>query len=127
MDGGHAEELREDGAQVAVGEAAGKKPEDAQGGEQGVHARITKPQAATRAPVPVMTGAQIWRITAWPSAGSWLSFSTASSRRVAEAGCPQRGQVIELFADAEVRASLIVVSVLSALPSLWYCFIFECL
>ena len=31
------------------------------------------------------------------------------------------------FADAEVRLSLIVVSVLSALPSLWYCFIFECL
>ena len=43
--GGHAEELREDGAQVAVGEAAGKKPEHAQRREQGVDAGITEAHA----------------------------------------------------------------------------------
>ncbi len=37
--------MRQDGAQVAVGEAAGKKPEDAQGREQGVDAGIGEAHA----------------------------------------------------------------------------------
>ena len=40
--GGHAEDLGHDGAQVAVGEAAGKQPEDAQGCEQGVDAGVAE-------------------------------------------------------------------------------------
>ena len=48
--GGHAEELREDGAQVAVGEAAGKKPEHAQGREQGVDAGVAQAQARDAGP-----------------------------------------------------------------------------
>jgi hypothetical protein len=43
--GGHAEELGHDGPQVAVGDAAGKEPEDAQGGEQGMGAGVAEPQA----------------------------------------------------------------------------------
>ena len=39
-----AEELRDEGAQVAVGETVGQEPEGAQGGEQGVRARVAEPQ-----------------------------------------------------------------------------------
>ena len=42
--GGQAEELGQDGPQVAVGEAAGKEPEDAQGCQQGVSAGIAQAQ-----------------------------------------------------------------------------------
>ena len=46
--GGHAEQWREDGAQVAVGEAVGKQPEHAQGGEQGMDAGVGEAQARRR-------------------------------------------------------------------------------
>ena len=58
-----------------------------------------------RVPVAVIRGLVIWRMAAWPSAGSWLIFSTASMRRVAEMpASPQRGKVGQPFADAEVAA-----------------------
>jgi hypothetical protein len=78
-------------------------------------------------PASVMTGRVMWRIAAWPSAGSWLSFSTSSSRRVArKPAARSAGRLSSRLPMPKSRASLIVVSVLSALPSLWYCFIFEC-
>ena len=44
-----------------------------------------------------------------------------------EADLPQCGQVPQPFADPKSRVSLIVVSVLMARWSLWYCLILECL
>ena len=41
--GGLAEELRDEGAQVAVGETVRQELEGAQGGEQGVCAQVTEP------------------------------------------------------------------------------------
>src|SRR5258708_28865356 len=38
---------------------------------------------ATRVPVSVIRGSQVWRMAAWPSAGSQLSSWTSSRRRVA--------------------------------------------
>ena len=40
-----------------------------------------------------------------------------------EADLPQRGRVGQPFPDTEVAGVVIVVSVRSALPSLWYCLI----
>jgi hypothetical protein len=62
--------LREDGAQVAVGEAAGKEPEHAQRGEQGMGAGIAEPQARDAVPAGVASGWQTWVMAAWPSAGA---------------------------------------------------------
>jgi hypothetical protein len=80
--GRHAEELRQDGAQVAVGESAGKEPEHAQGCEQGLDAGIAQVHARY-AGAGGGQGLVSWATAAWPSAGWWLSFSTASMRRVA--------------------------------------------
>ena len=44
--GGLAEELRDERAQVAVGETMGQELKGAQGGEQGVRAQVTEPQGA---------------------------------------------------------------------------------
>ena len=101
--GGHAEEGRQDGAQVAVGEAAGQQPEDAQGGEQGVDAGVAEAQPGDAGPGRVVTGSQTWAMASWPPAGSWLSFWTSEQTPVGgEADLPQRGQVGQPFPDAEV-------------------------
>jgi hypothetical protein len=44
-----------------------------------------------------------------------------------EAGCPQRGQVIEPFADAEVAAVVDRGLCPERFAFLQYCFIFECM
>jgi hypothetical protein len=44
-----------------------------------------------------------------------------------EADLPQGGQISQPFPDLEITGVVMVVSVRSALPSLWYCLIVVCL
>ena len=101
--GGHAGELGQDGAQVAVGEAAGKKPEHAQGREQGVDAGITEAHARDAGAGPGGEGIADLADGGLAAGGVVAEFldvqQTPGGR---EAGCPQRGQVIEPSADAGV-------------------------
>ena len=73
-----------------------------------------------------MTGLVIWARAAAPVIGSWLSFWTPSRRRLAvKPICRSAGRLVSRLPIPKSRVSLIVVSVLIAVPSLWYCFIFE--
>ena len=73
-----------------------------------------------------MTGSVTWARAPAPVMGSWLSVWTASSRRLAEKPiCRSAGRLVSRFPIPKSRVSLTVVSVLRALPSLWYCLIFE--
>jgi hypothetical protein len=101
--GGHAEELRHDGAQVAVGEAAGKKPEDAQGCEQGVDAGITEAHARDAGAGFGGEGAGDLADGGLAVGGIVAEFLDGEqSPGGLEAGGPQGGQVGQPFADAEV-------------------------
>jgi len=65
-----------------------------------------------------MTGAVTVARAAAPSIGLWLSFWTASSRRLAvKPTCRSAGRLVSLFPIPKSRVSLMVVSVLIALPS----------
>lgn len=101
--GGRAEELGHDRPQVAVGEAAGKKPEHAKRREERAGAGVAEPQAGGAGAGPggdrlaglgddfLAVGgvvADLLDVEETPGGG--------------EAGCPQRGQVLQPFADAEV-------------------------
>jgi hypothetical protein len=61
-----------------------------------------------------------------PRIGSWLMRWAASSRRLAgKPICRRGGRFVSRLEIPKSRVSLIVVSVRSALPSLWYCLILE--
>jgi len=77
-----------------------------------------------RVPVSVMIGA-VSAVNAWaPWIGSWLRRWTPSRRRLAvKPICRSAGRWVSRFDSPNSRGSLIVVSVRSALPSLWYCLI----
>jgi hypothetical protein len=73
-------------------------------------------------PVSVMIGAVRWVKLAAPRIGSWLRRWTPSRRRLAvKPICRSAGRFVSRFDSRKSRVSLIVVSVRSALPSLWYC------
>ena len=126
--GGHAEELRHDGAQIAVGEAAGKQPEHAQGREQGVDAGVAEAQARDAGPASGDQRCGELGDGDLAIGGVMAEFldvqQTPGGRKAAARSA---GRLSSRLPMPKSRASLIVVSVLSALPSLWYCFIFECL
>ena len=77
-----------------------------------------------RVPVSVTIGA-VRSVNAWaPRIGSWLRRWTPSRRRLAvKPICRRAGRLVSRFDSPKSRVSLIVVSVRSALPSLWYCLI----
>jgi hypothetical protein len=82
---------------------------------------------AIRVPVAVKTGSLTAVKTSAPRAGSWLSRWTPSRRRLAEKPISRRaGRLASRFPTRKSQVSLIVVSVRSARPSLWYCLICEC-
>jgi hypothetical protein len=71
-----AEERREVGAEVAVGESVGQQPERAQGREQGLDALVSEAQAPDAGPGRGDDGLVMAVIAAAPAAGSWLIFWT---------------------------------------------------
>jgi hypothetical protein len=77
-----------------------------------------------RVPTSVMIGA-VSSVNAWaPRIGSWLRRWTPSRRRLAvKPICRSVGRLVSRFDSPKSPVSLIVVSVRSALPSLWYCLI----
>ena len=75
--------MRDEGAQVAVGETVGQQPEGAQGGEQGLDAGLVRGRPAVRVPAGLMTGWVRAARAAAPSAGSWLIRWTPSRRLLA--------------------------------------------
>jgi hypothetical protein len=101
--GGNAEELGHDRPQVAVGEAAGKEPEDAQGGEQRMGAGVAEPQA--RDAGAGLGGERLADLgDGFLAVGGVVAdcLDVEETPGGGEAGCPQRGQVLQPFADAEV-------------------------
>ena len=61
-----------------------------------------------------------------PRMGSWLMVWTPSRRRLAvKPICRSAGRLVSRLGSPKSWASLMVVSVRIALPSLWYCLIFE--
>jgi len=65
-----------------------------------------------------MTGSVIWARAVAPSIGSWLSLWAASSRRLAvKPICRSAGRLVSRLPTPKSRVSLMVVSVLIALPS----------
>ena len=77
-----------------------------------------------RVPVSVMIGV-VRSVKAWaPRIGLWCRRWTPSRRRLAvKPICRSAGRWVSRFDSPNSRGSLIVVSVRSALPSLWYCLI----
>jgi len=67
----------------------------------------------------VMTELVIWARALASAMESWLSVWTASSRRLAmKPSCRSAGRLVSYFPIPKSRVSLILVSVLMALPSL---------
>jgi hypothetical protein len=101
--GRDAGELGHDRPQVAVGEAAGKKPEDADRGEQRMGAGIGQAQAGDAG--AGFGGERLADpgddfLAAGGIVADFLDVQQAPGG--GEAGCPQCGQVLQPFADAEV-------------------------
>ena len=79
---------------------------------------------ATRVPAGVMTGSVTWARASAPAMGSWLSIWAPSRRRLAvKPICRSAGRLASRLPIPKSRVSLMVVSVLIAWPSLWYCLI----
>jgi hypothetical protein len=96
-------ELGHDGPQVAVGEAAGKEPEDAQRREQGMGARVT--EADGRDGGPGLGGEGLADLgDRGLAVGGVVAdhLDVEETPAGCEAGCPQGGQVVQPFADGEV-------------------------
>ena len=127
--GALAEEGRDEGAQLAVGEAAGQQPVDEQGLQQRVDAGVAEPQPGDAGAGGGDDGRGQGGEGLGAADGVVADGLDAEQAPVGgKADLPQSGQVGQPFGDAEVGgASLMVVSVRIALPSLWYCLIFECL
>ena len=88
------------------------------------HRIRTRPGALYACAVMVVFGFIANRLTI----GSWLSRSRRSRRRVAEKPTSRRaGRLVSRLPIWKSRVSLMVVSVRSARPSLWYCLIVACL
>jgi len=116
-----AEQVRPVVAQVLVGKPLRQQTQDHQRAEQRVHDGVVEAQCA--AP---LTG-HLYRAGDLGPRGFANVTIVADAFDVQEtsvgvkADPPQRGEVLQPFADAEVARVLIVVSVRSARPSLWYC------
>ncbi len=116
--GSLAGELRDERAQVAVGETVGQELEGAQGGEQGVRAQVTEPYPGTRVPGVVMTGLDMEARAPAPLTGSWLSRWACRRRRLAWKPMSARaGRLCSRLPMPKSRVSLMVVSVRSARSS----------
>ena len=82
-------------------------------------------RAGTRAPVGLWVGLVRSVMAVAPMVGSWLRRWTASSRRLAEKPTSRSaGRLHSRLPMPKSRLSLMVVSVRSALSSLWYCLTF---
>ena len=110
---------------------AGQQPVDEQGLQQRVDARVAEPQSGDAGAAGHDDGAVRAVKARAPWMGSWLM----GSGRRAGAGWPQSRSAGEpgrpgqplLGMPKSAGASLMVVSVRSALASLWYCLILVCL
>ena len=126
--GGNAEDLGHDRPQVAVGEAAGKESEDAQGGEQAMSAGVADSDGRDAGPGLGGEG-----LADLGDRGLAVGREVADFLDVeetpggGEADCRSTGRFCSRLPMPKPRLPLIVVSVLSAFPSLRYCLIFECL
>ena len=81
-----------------------------------------------RCPVSVVIGSCTAVNASAARIGLWLSRWTPSRRRLAEKPISRSaGRLVSRFPIPKSRVSLIVVSVRSARPSLWYCLILVCL
>ena len=101
-----------------------------QGREQGVDAGVGRSAVpAMRVPVSVVTGSvSSARACGAVGSGSWLSRWTSSRRRLAvKPICRRAGRLVSRLPMPKSQVSLIVVSVRSARPCLWYCLILACL
>jgi hypothetical protein len=90
-----AEEGRDEGAQLAAGEAAGQQPVDEQGLQQGVGAGSPNRSPGMRVPARVMTGAVRAVKARAPAMGSWLTVWAPSRRRLAAKPiCRRSGRLV---------------------------------
>src|SRR4051794_8708602 len=105
-----------------------QQPEDQQRGQQGVRAGVGEAQPGNAVSIGGEDGAVTAVKPSAPRAGSWLSRWTPSRHRLADKPISRRaGRLVSRLPIPKSRVSLIVVSVRSARPSLWYCLIVACL
>ena len=93
--------------------------------EQGERARVGRRSPATRVPAGDDRVGDLGQGVG-SGDGVVAEFWTPSRRRLAvKPICRSAGRLVSRLPIPKSRVSLIVVSVLIALPSLWYCLIFE--
>ena len=97
---------------------------DEQGLQERVHAGVAEAQSGDAGSSSWMMGV-VRSVKAFaPRMGSWLTRWTPRRRRLAvKLICRRAGRFVSRFESPKSLVSLMVVSVLIALPSLWYCLI----
>ena len=96
---------------------------DEQGLQQGAGAGVAESQPGMRAPVSVISGAVRSVMLGAADRVVAEALDAQEAPVGGEADLPQGGQAGQPLERPKSRVSLIVVSVRSALPSLWYCLI----
>ena len=126
--GVEAQQWREVCSQVSVGEPAGQETEDDQDAEQRLDAGVAEAQRGSTLAVDHRPGCTdpVERVFADVAVG--LIRWTSRRRRLAVKPISRSaGRLCSRLPMPKSRVSLMVVSVRSARPSLWYCLIRECL
>src|SRR5664279_4970406 len=125
--GVHAAEFGGELSEVAVAESVGLEFEHRERCEQGVGSLLTQAQPGDPRPIGgddgVGDGVQCISAS-MPLIGSWLIVWTRSRRLLAVKPISRSaGRFVSPFRTPKSRVLLMVVSVRSAFPSLWYCLI----
>jgi hypothetical protein len=123
-----AQQWRGQRAQITVAEPVRQQPEGQKRAEQGMDAGVGEAQPGDACAVigddRIVDGAEDFRAAGGVVAGS---LDAEQAPVGGEADLPRCGQIGQPFPISTSRVSLMVVSVRSALFSLWYCLIVVCL